>query len=196
MISDTTTSLPELHAGIHSLPPSSNFHNLTYFTMQDVCRDRYGNLPVVVFKLFTCSMCYKYLFHTGNELMPHEKKPWNLVPVAGSEAYRSDLSLGADITNQTVKDIVCSSLTDENCSRWTECCQAALLCCREQLASPRRNESEGSFCPRTWDGYGCVGDTDPGQRVWISCPSYVEHASVSGKCCVSLFMPSFAYLDE
>ena len=181
MISDITTSLPVLPAVSHSSPPSSSLNNLTIVTMQDVCRDRYGNFPVVLFKLFTCSMCYKYLFHTNNQLTPHENRPWHLVPVADSNAYNVNLSIPADITNQTVKDLVCSSLTDENCSRWTECCHAALQCCQEQLASPKRNGSEGAFCPRTWDGYGCVGDADPGERVWMSCPSYVEHASVRGK---------------
>lgn len=180
MSSDIVTSLPVSHAVIQFSSTSAGFYSWADSTMQDVCRDRYGDLPVVLFRLFSCSMCYKYLFHTGNQLMPHDKQPWKLVPVAGS-SYNRNLSINVDITNQTVRDIVCGSLSDENCSRWTDCCQAALKCCQEQLATPRRNESEGAFCPRTWDGYGCFGDADPGQRAQIYCPSYVEHASINGK---------------
>ena len=156
--------------------------NYQLLEMQEMCRDRYGELPVVLFKLFSCSMCYKYLFHTGNQLMPQDKQPWKLTPVNGSALYRTDLSISADITNQTVKDIVCSSLTEDNCSRWTDCCYEALSCCQAQLEAPKLNASDGTICPRTWDGYGCFSDAFAGDRVHISCPSYVEHASVSGKC--------------
>lgn len=150
--------------------------------MQDVCRDRYRDWPVLFFKLVSCSMCYKYLFHGGgNELTPREGQPWKLTPVPGSPSYKSNMSVYADITNQTVRDIVCSTLNDENCSRWTDCCQAAITCCHTQLSTPRKNISSELFCPRTWDGYGCFGDTLPGERVEISCPSYVEHATQGGK---------------
>ena len=155
----------------------SNLESINYFNMQEFCRSRYGELSVVLFKLFSCSMCYKYLFHTGNQLVPEAKQPWKLTSVTGN-----NLSINADVTNQTVKDIVCNTLTEENCSRWTDCCYAAISCCQAQLATPNTNASEGPFCPRTWDGYACFGDTFPGNRVHIACPSYVEHASVSGKC--------------
>lgn len=149
--------------------------------MQDVCRDRFRDWPVLFFKLVSCSMCYKYLFHAGgNELTPGEGQPWKLTPVPGSRLYKSNMTIYADITNQTVKDIVCSTLNDENCSRWTDCCQAAIACCHTQLSTPRKNISSDLFCPRTWDGYGCFGDTVPGERVEISCPSYVEHATQGG----------------
>lgn len=149
--------------------------------MQEICRDRHGDLPVFLFKLYTCAMCYKYLFHAGNELVPHKKQPWKLGPIPGSSSYRSDLLFEADITNQTVRDLVCSTLNGENCSRWTDCCHAARSCCEAQLATPRRNISQGEFCPRTWDGYGCFGDTLPGQRVEIPCPRYVDHASAEAR---------------
>lgn len=149
--------------------------------MQELCRDRFVELPVALFRLFSCSMCYKYLFHTGNELQPHSKQPWTLVPIDGSDFYSQNFSVTADVTNTTSVDLVCNFLTGDNCKRWTDCCNAAILCCQNQLSTPKRNTSGDSFCPRTWDGYGCFGDTNPGTRTYISCPSYVEHSSASGK---------------
>jgi hypothetical protein len=126
-------------------------------------------------------MCYKYLFYSGNELQPHSQQPWTLVPTNTSNVYTKNFSVLADINDAISKGLVCDSLTNEDCSRWTDCCQAAISCCDMQLRTPKNNRSELSFCPRTWDGYSCFGDTEVGTRAHISCPSYVQHADTSGK---------------
>lgn len=145
--------------------------------MEVLCRDRYFELPVTIFRLLTCSMCYKYLFYTGNELQPHSEQPWMLVPVNGSKFYSQNFSVIANVTNITSVGQVCDSLTDKNCNRWKDCCHAAISCCERQLSTPKRIISDRAFCPRTWDGYGCFEDTEPGTRTYLSCPSYVELSS-------------------
>ncbi|XP_045169718.2 calcitonin gene-related peptide type 1 receptor-like isoform X3 [Mercenaria mercenaria] len=147
--------------------------------MQAVCRERFFELPVALFRLFSCSMCYKYLFHTGNELQPHSQQPWTLVPTKDSDNYSQNFSVIADVSNVTSRDLICNSLIGDDCKRWTDCCYAAISCCQKQLATAKRNLSESAFCPRTWDGYGCFGDTDSDTRTYISCPSYIEHADTS-----------------
>lgn len=150
--------------------------------MQEWCSYRSFNLTATMFQVFTCSMCYRYLFHFESQLSPSPKEPWKLVPSqSGMENYSANFSVSADVTNKTSRDLVCNSLTDEDCSRWMDCCYAAIACCRRQLSTPLRNVNDGHFCPRTWDGYGCFDDTKPSSRAYLQCPSYVEHASTSGE---------------
>ena len=149
--------------------------------MQEFCRDRYGSFPAVIFKLFSCSMCYSYLFHIDASLEPDKEKPWNLVPMNGTLKYHENFTVLADITNLTARALVCQDLSDDDCDRWSECCVAATACCDRQVSQPVLNVTEGLYCPRTWDGYACVDDTPASTRTYISCPGYVDHASTSGK---------------
>jgi calcitonin receptor-like len=148
--------------------------------MEAVCRDRYLQLPVTYFRLLSCSMCYKYLFYTGNHLQPHSQQPWTLVPTSNSELYSKNFSVIADVNDEPSKSLICDSLTEDDCTRWTDCCNAAMSCCAIQLSTPTSNRSESSYCPRTWDGYSCFGDTEAGTRTYFSCPSFVPHSDTSG----------------
>lgn len=147
--------------------------------MEGICRDRYLKLPVTLFRLFTCSMCYKYLFHSGSDLQPHSQQPWILVPSVESDHYQQNFSVLADVHNVTLRGQICDSLTRDDCKRWTDCCYAAIDCCSEQLRTPTVNAADGLYCPRTWDGYGCFKDTVPGSRTYIPCPSYVAYSDKS-----------------
>lgn len=149
--------------------------------MEAVCRDRYFQLPVTYFRLFSCSMCYKYLFYSGNELQPHSQQPWMLVPTNNSVSYSQNFSVLADVNDATSRGLICDSLSSADCTRWTDCCYSAISCCETQISTPKSNLSEASYCPRTWDGYSCFGDTAAGTRTYFSCPSYVQHADTSGK---------------
>jgi hypothetical protein len=149
--------------------------------MEGLCRDRYTELPVTLFRLVTCSMCYKYIFNYGSDLQPHSQQPWTLVSLTDSEVYTQNISIVADIRNATSRNLICHSLTEEECTKWTDCCYASISCCDEQLSSSKRNNSYKNYCPRTWDGYRCFKDTEPGSRTYFSCPSYVAHSDVSSK---------------
>ncbi|WAQ94302.1 CALRL-like protein [Mya arenaria] len=145
-----------------------------------ICRDRLFELPVNIFNVFSCSMCYKYLFHTRNKLTPQTEKPWMLVPTENGRTHYSDnFSVLADVKDAKYRDVICNSLNRDDCTRWTDCCQAAIRCCQKQLGIPLSNVTSGVFCPRTWDGYSCFDDVLPSTRVQLSCPSYIEHGSTS-----------------
>lgn len=148
--------------------------------MEELCRDRYFEVPVALYRLLTCSMCYNYLFYSGGVLQPHPNQPWTLVSVPGNTLYSSNFTVIADVSNETSVNHICFSLSKMDCNRWRECCYAASRCCERQLSTPKRNDSESKFCPRTWDGFGCFDDTQSDTRTFVDCPNYVEHASLSG----------------
>ncbi|WAQ94299.1 CALRL-like protein [Mya arenaria] len=143
------------------------------------CRDRLFELPVNIFNVFSCSMCYKYLFHTGNKLTPQIEKPWMLVPAENARTqYADNFSVLADVKDAKNRDVICNSLNRDDCTRWMDCCKAAIRCCQKQLSISQSNVSSG-LCPRTWDGYSCFDDVMSSTRVQLSCPSYIEHGSTS-----------------
>ncbi|XP_052792338.1 calcitonin gene-related peptide type 1 receptor-like [Mya arenaria] len=147
---------------------------------EGICRDRFFELPVNIFNVFSCSMCYKYLFHTGNKLTPLTEKPWMLVPTVNARThYSANFSVLADVKDENYRDVICSSLDHDDCTRWVDCCQAAVRCCQNQLSTPLSNVTSGVFCPRTWDGFSCFDDVLPSTQVQLSCPSYIEHGSTS-----------------
>ncbi|XP_048247536.1 calcitonin gene-related peptide type 1 receptor-like isoform X1 [Haliotis rufescens] len=149
------------------------------------CRDRYGVLPLPTFKVWSCTMCFSYLFRDQFELRANLPKP-ELVAVNGSR-YQSGTTFLPDIENNTVVDVICGALNAEDCERWTSCCHAALKCCHRQNRLPPP-DPQGQYCPRTWDGFGCFDDTPAGQKTNIKCPAYIEHSNPrinAAKLCTS-----------
>ena len=151
--------------------------------VEGMCRDRMFQLPVSVFNVYTCSMCYQFLFREP-ALTPQRTKPWMLQPSeAGRQKFPANFSVIADVNDATSTNSVCSTLSHTDCSQWTDCCKAAIDCCQRQLATPLRNLTSltsDAFCPRTWDGFGCFEDALPSTRNYLSCPSYIEHGSPRG----------------
>ncbi|XP_071158238.1 calcitonin gene-related peptide type 1 receptor-like isoform X1 [Mytilus edulis] len=139
--------------------------------MEGYCQTRFHYLNQKLFNLLTCSMCYQYLFPKNKEL-----RSKGLFLEATSESrYKEGTQILANISNSTFVRNVCKTLEAEgDCARWTDCCNSAIKCCKDQLAAPFLYNGT-SHCPRIWDGYGCFGDTLPGVREYIQCPSYIEH---------------------
>lgn len=54
---------------------------------------------------------------------------------------------------------------------WLACCEAAWKCCERMINTERRDQ--GSFCPRTWDGWHCFDDTNVGDFFESECPEYI-----------------------
>lgn len=146
-------------------------------TMEGYCQTRFHYLNQKLFNLLTCSMCYQYLFPKNKEL-----RSKGLFLEATSESrYKEGTQILANISNSTFVRNVCKTLEAEgDCARWTDCCNSAIKCCKDQLAAPFLYNGT-SHCPRIWDGYGCFGDTLPGVREYIQCPSYIEHGVTHGK---------------
>ncbi|XP_041366713.1 calcitonin gene-related peptide type 1 receptor-like [Gigantopelta aegis] len=143
--------------------------------MEMLCRDRYGSFPLSVFKVWSCTMCYSYLFRDSMELRADMPKP-QLVAINGSR-YPPGTVFYPDIQNTTIARAVCNSLDDFNCGRWTSCCRRAVECCEEQNHDPPPSFEEDEYCPRTWDGFGCFKDTRRSGVAVINCPTYIEHSN-------------------
>ena len=139
---------------------------------EEYCQDRYGILDKGSFNRRSCTMCYFFLFHGDSEFKPHAHTMEYLESKNASRSTSRRL-IAPDVKNATAMAIVCSTLDEQECARWTECCTAAFDCCQSQVV----NQHTPSFlCPATWDGYSCWGDTHPGQEVTKACPDYVGYA--------------------
>jgi len=85
-----------------------------------------------------------------------------------------------------VKDLICQSLSEVDCSRWRQCCEAGVQCCQRQSHHGNRavtsqrsaaNHTPASDrCEMTWDGYTCWPDTPAGQLEMQDCPTYMPLA--------------------
>ena len=103
-----------------------------------MCRDRFGTFSVGVFHVWTCSLCYNYLF-------PHSSHPQ---PSSSSSSPSSTLLMGIasptgeevypDVSNTTSLTTICSWLEEGQCTRWLQCCHAAASCCRRQITNMLR----------------------------------------------------------
>ncbi|XP_056007722.1 calcitonin gene-related peptide type 1 receptor-like isoform X2 [Ostrea edulis] len=75
-----------------------------------------------------------------------------------------------DFRNASIKASVCSLLTQDECHRWTSCCEAAEQCCHRQLSE---NKGTNSSCGRIWDGWLCWNDAAQGTQSYGSCPLFM-----------------------
>ncbi|XP_045169747.2 calcitonin gene-related peptide type 1 receptor-like [Mercenaria mercenaria] len=141
--------------------------------MDGVCRDSFGLLNNSIFNVWTCSLCYIYLFPKEKLKFNYDRTSPGLIDVDVRSGYiRKDAS---DIKST---EYICDSLDEHECTRWKDCCRSAEQCCQHQRDTPLPTKKK--FCPRTWDGWGCFDDTDPGDTVKISCPSYIKYGSLQG----------------
>lgn len=149
-----------------------------------LCRETHGKFDHGTFNLWACSLCYMYLFKGQTGL----KHNWN-IRNPGLVHKDTNLSLpivdylSPNISDKNAVSEICKTLDNSQCIMWTDCCNAAKHCCNEMQRIPKLPMGHGG-CPRTWDGFGCFMDTNPGQDASIACPSYIELASTSGKAII------------
>lgn len=140
-----------------------------------LCRDTFGYLNSSLFQLWTCSMCYSYLFHKSAHLRPNfDKRNPKLLHNLTTDIQE----VLPDIHDYQSVSEICSFLDKTNCERWKDCCSAAVSCCERQLNAFPTTDLK---CPMTWDGFGCVDSTDPGTNSIIECPDFIEYGFSSGK---------------
>ncbi len=92
-----------------------------------LCRDRLGLLPPERFKLRTCTMCYLYLFPQTSPLGALPPTYEYLVP--RSSNLTGGLITGPiapDVTNQTTRQLICNTLSQDQCSRQAISCMSCL----------------------------------------------------------------------
>lgn len=142
--------------------------------VERTCHSGVGHHPPNVFGLFSCAWCYQYLFilKPERDLFASDR-----VPYLYSASKKSLIT--PDIHNETFVNEICSTINSDECRRWKSCCIAANKCCEKQLSTPVKNSN--ATCGRTWDGWGCWDDTEPGQQVYLSCPLFLHFADPSSK---------------
>lgn len=153
------------------------------------CRFQLMNHDVPLFKVLSCTFCYVYMFNSSSDssFTPLRLGFTATGPVLKADpksddksSYRKGSIFKADLDNSSMVEHICEPLSKNDCKRWTTCCHAAAQCCQRQQSQPVASQN-WSHCPRTWDGYGCFDDTSSGNTAYVTCPSYVEHASDQGK---------------
>lgn len=160
------------------------------------CRYQHMSYDVPLFKVLTCSFCYVYMFKPEATQLRFDFTRAGPVLKAGPEgnfkySYPPGSVYRADLDNSSMVTQICEPLSENECEKWTTCCQTATKCCLRQQNLPTASQN-WSHCPRTWDGFGCFDDTSAGSTAYISCPSYVEHASDQGNCfCFVFFLKKF-----
>lgn len=148
-----------------------------------LCRDRFWSMPKKEFSISSCSKCYVYLirespqFVQGRHVGPLSTV-YGLV-YNGSQLGRGYMYLPTS-HNQSVLDIVCSTMTQVDCRRWIDCCYAATECCDKQRITPVPPTS-GPMCEQTWDGWSCWAYTQAGQNVSGICPTFIPYSQPEGK---------------
>ena len=170
-----------------------------------LCRDSFGYFNASIFQLWTCSMCYYYVFPESTHLQPNwDKNDPLLVGINSYNNTTTDINIVPNINNPTNALNVCNFLDRLNCDRWKGCCQSAVKCCQQQLLTSytfeRRCRKRGNRitydtscpdtwsgrytsdvkCPKTWDGFGWVEQTDAGTSKAIKCPDFIEYGFSSG----------------
>lgn len=159
------------------------------------CRYQHMSYDVPLFKVLTCSFCYVYMFKPEATQLRFDFTRAGPVLKAGPEgnfkySYPPGSVYRADLDNSSMVTQICEPLSENECEKWTTCCQTATKCCLRQQNLPTASQN-WSHCPRTWDGFGCFDDTSAGSTAYISCPSYVEHASDQGNCFCFVFFKKF-----
>lgn len=110
--------------------------------MELACRDRFGVFNATFFKLWTCSMCYTYLFHDSSPAFITIPPNGHQLVALPSSPHPPGLTVQADVDDPVVVDLVCATLGGAGCNRWTSCCRAAQQCCEEQA---KQSSSSSSF---------------------------------------------------
>ena len=158
---------------------------------EETCHDRHGSVPINIHNLRSCTLCYAYLFPIGKSLVPMGQNLEYLSPrkdstmisisTADLEQYQTLTNpIMSDIQNETNWRTICSTLNDDECTRWKSCCNSATRCCQSQLKMPE--EIPIGYCHRTWDGYSCWKDTPPDTYEYTQCPEFIEHSIATSKC--------------
>ena len=136
------------------------------------CRISHGTFNSSMFNIWSCSLCYSYLFPSA------DFKTWDNLSEPGLRTL-SGKTFYPDIKQTETLDPMCSNLGESDCNRWIDCCETAVKCCERQLKNTTYHEE--TFCPPTWDGWSCFDPTQPGSTVKSYCPRFLKFGNIEGK---------------
>ena len=148
------------------------------------CRERYGRLfPRDIFERRACAMCYVYLFPSGQTpLALGGSFADGLRPISENNTL-SDISdtVYPDPHNSSSLDLICTTLTSDECSKWSSCCKTGAKCCEEQLNAAEATSATHARCLATWDGYSCWKGQNAGSTSIQRCPSFLPYSLSSSE---------------
>lgn len=145
-----------------------------------MCRESHGYLNSSSFNMWTCMLCYNYLFQHRKSVMLEPN--WNKIYprlIGKNMTTVQSMQFITDLENSAHTEKICKTLTPTDCVLWKSCCQSASKCCSSQIHKRSDTIRNGS-CPMTWDGFGCFLDTPMGTIATITCPQYIEYGFSSG----------------
>lgn len=140
-----------------------------------LCRDTFGYFNSSAFSLWTCSLCFTYLFPKSKYLRFNWEQDQPRLFSNKSDAVEY---FQTNIRSSEDKTKICSHLSEPDCERWQSCCKSAISCCNKQSSY---RSSSGKYCPLTWDGFSCVDQAKPGALSTINCPEFIQFGFSSGK---------------
>ncbi|XP_059468843.1 calcitonin gene-related peptide type 1 receptor-like isoform X2 [Neocloeon triangulifer] len=158
---------------------SSNNGSATTQNVRRVCRARDAILPPHLFALHTCALCYTYMMPAAfreparPQFHPGQNNVLKLLPPRHNESVFADASDDANPLLQTFSGELAKK-------KWLECCNNARICCDTILANV--STTPAGWCPRTWDGWMCWGDSTPSTMQYNSCPTFIALTSEPPSC--------------
>ena len=120
--------------------------------MELACRDRMGVFNATFFRLWSCSMCYTYLFHDAGPSFTTNLPNGHQLVALPTSPHPPGLTVVADVGDPAVVAVVCAGLRPSDCDRWTACCHAADRCCRLQVGGQQTDGDQVSGVQSLWPG--------------------------------------------
>ena len=136
------------------------------------CRISLGTFNASFYNIWTCSLCYTYLFPNS------EFKTSDNISQPGLRTF-SEITYHPDVTSLDSLEPMCSELGTTDCDRWKDCCEIAVKCCERQLENTTYLAEPA--CPSTWDGWTCFDVAQPSSTVQTVCPRFLKYGNLDGK---------------
>ncbi|KAG8176482.1 hypothetical protein JTE90_017539 [Oedothorax gibbosus] len=138
------------------------------------CRTERGqHLPHEQYTSDTCARCYRYM----PALAFREKLQYNgkfgalFDPSTNTTHYVGSLN----VTQEVLSSFLDNSFAD----KWRACCSAAWHCCNDMAMAPTTPKG---YCPRTWDGWQCWPDAEPGTVSREPCQDHIYFENGPPSC--------------
>ena len=153
------------------------------------CRDRDGlMLPLLEFKISTCTMCYFYLIKENHKFHPIKGCRGTNDRTACLKENNNNRCHCPSIDNNTSIDYVARTIhSSKVVEQWKWCCEDAEKCCQQQLLNVYDRTENNSECPQTWDGWMCWNATDRSNTVTRPCPRFLNYSDDNDKSKLSTF---------
>ncbi|KAG8178865.1 hypothetical protein JTE90_018560 [Oedothorax gibbosus] len=143
-------------------------------TTTAACRtERLVYLPVDLFRTDTCARCYKYMPVFAFKVK-FQYAGWGTL-----RDPRIGHTYEANLVN-TSREVEESFADHSYLRKWKDCCNAAVSCCESMLDT--QLNTDGSFCPHTWDGWQCWEDTPAGTTAKADCQGHIYFENEAPSC--------------